>query len=114
MNHLTRRSFNSLAVALGVGLGIGPGMFSCGPVTTERPEADQVVPEIAAGYAVKIFTRANKIIDSAIHHVEPIWGCVGFRAVTNFNGCETVVSSACCVPIGEIVSRLPVTVVVCG
>lgn len=104
MSHLTRRSFNALSVALGISL---PGSlaFSCEPWDVKVPEAEQVVPEIAAGYAVKLFTRAHKIIDSVIQHVEPVWGKLGFLGVKNFNGCETDIAGCCLLrPNGEIIS----------
>lgn len=71
MSHLTRRSFNALTVATGIGL----MTFSGDAVwVTKVPEVEMVVPEIAAGYAVKLFTRQHKIINSVIQHIKLDWG----------------------------------------
>lgn len=99
----SRRSFNALSIAaLGVGL---PLSFTCEPWDVKVPEADMVVPEIAAGYAIKLFTRQHKIIDSVIQHVEPVWAKLGFLGVTNFRDHETDIRGCCLLrPNGEIIS----------
>ncbi len=122
MSHLNRRSFNALSIAaLGVGIALEgcqvPLAFSCEPWDVKVPEAEQVVPEIAAGYAVKLFTRQHKIIDSVIQHVEPVWGKLGFLGVTNFHSCESDIAGCCILrPNGEIISsyRFSSNICVCN
>jgi hypothetical protein len=100
---ISRRDFNSVALAVGLGLA-GPLTLSGGLSDEAVPEAECLVPEPLSGYTMKLWTKDNKIIDLPVCHISPVWGKLVFFGQTTIFSADYIRGVCVLRPDKEIIS----------